>query len=82
MQFAWAATSASVILILLLSSSCCLFAQNPDQRITADVSNYVQTSVGLALLLVRKTLNCAAFAGGQGGNATKAVCSCACLLSG
>lgn len=36
---------------------------NPDQRITADVSNYVQTSVGLVLLLVRKTLNCAAFAG-------------------
>jgi hypothetical protein len=36
---------------------------NPDQRITADVSNYVETSVGLVLLLVRKTLNCAAFAG-------------------
>jgi ABC-type uncharacterized transport system fused permease/ATPase subunit len=36
---------------------------NPDQRITADVGNYVQTSVGLVLLLVRKTLNCAAFAG-------------------
>jgi hypothetical protein len=39
---------------------------NPDQRITMDVANYVQTSVALVLLLVRKTLNCAAFAGGQG----------------
>lgn len=38
---------------------------NPDQRITMDVSNYVQTSVALVLLLVRKTLNCAAFAGVQ-----------------
>eukprot|EP00879_Flechtneria_rotunda_P019295 GHRR01020264.1.p1 GENE.GHRR01020264.1~~GHRR01020264.1.p1 ORF type:complete len:497 (+),score=171.65 GHRR01020264.1:437-1927(+) len=36
---------------------------NPDQRITADVSSFVATSVGLALLLGKKFLNCAAFAG-------------------
>lgn len=46
---------------------------NPDQRITADVSNYVQTSVGLVLLLVRKTLNCAAFAGKGWGNSKHAL---------
>lgn len=47
---------------------------NPDQRITADVEHYVQTSVGLVLLVVRKTLNCAAFAGAVGWG----VCGCVC----
>eukprot|EP00775_Hariotina_reticulata_P013062 gene13062-13189_t len=36
---------------------------NPDQRITADVANFVSTSVSLVLLLAKKVLNCAAFAG-------------------
>ncbi|KAF8070971.1 Abcd2 [Scenedesmus sp. PABB004] len=36
---------------------------NPDQRIVADVANFTQTSTGLAVLLLKKSLNCAAFAG-------------------
>eukprot|EP00878_Enallax_costatus_P027483 GHUV01029600.1.p1 GENE.GHUV01029600.1~~GHUV01029600.1.p1 ORF type:complete len:236 (+),score=48.86 GHUV01029600.1:279-986(+) len=45
----------------LSSTSACV--DNPDQRITADVANYVSSSVSLVLLLGKKLLNCAAFAG-------------------
>ncbi|KAI8468733.1 MAG: hypothetical protein J3K34DRAFT_522735 [Monoraphidium minutum] len=36
---------------------------NPDQRICEDIRNYVRSSVAVSLLLVKKVLNCAAFAG-------------------
>lgn len=39
---------------------------NPDQRITNDVANFVSTSVTLVHLLGKKVLNCAAFAGMYG----------------
>lgn len=49
-----------------VGSSVVAAVDNPDQRITADVSNYVSTSVSLVLLLGRKLMNCAAFAGKVG----------------
>lgn len=45
----------------LSSASACV--DNPDQRVTADVANFVSTSVSLVLLLGKKVMNCAAFAG-------------------
>jgi ABC-type uncharacterized transport system fused permease/ATPase subunit len=45
----------------LSGASACV--DNPDQRITSDVANYVSTSVTLVHLLGKKLLNCAAFAG-------------------
>lgn len=53
--------TAAVVVAGLSDASACV--DNPDQRITADVSNYVSTSVSLVLLLGKKLLNCAAFAG-------------------
>jgi hypothetical protein len=45
----------------LSGASACV--DNPDQRITNDVANYVSTSVTLVHLLGKKLLHCAAFAG-------------------
>lgn len=48
---------------LAAGDAAAALVDNPDQRITADVANFVSTSVSLVLLLIKKLLNCAAFAG-------------------
>jgi ABC-type uncharacterized transport system fused permease/ATPase subunit len=58
-----AAVSSSQVIATEGFSASSAQVDNPDQRITADVANFVSTSVSLVLLLAKKVLNCAAFAG-------------------
>ncbi|WIA31784.1 hypothetical protein OEZ86_002655 [Tetradesmus obliquus] len=58
-----AALSEALIMAYTSNSGASACVDNPDQRITNDVANYVSTSVTLVALLGKKALNCAAFAG-------------------
>jgi hypothetical protein len=68
----------------LSGASACV--DNPDQRITNDVANYVSTSVTLVHLLGKKLLHCAAFAGeqlcGTVHCCSGAVCARCCCVRG